>query len=160
MDSDLECSVCYQLYNAGRRCPRELQCKHTFCETCLRAMLTHRGATEAPAGSHRLILCPLCRYPTTVSEEGRVRAELRVDEGVLEQLLAAGLLDRPGVESDEDQDVRSEEGGTTLPGGPHQGGVEAFSGSRGGRLRQSWRKVWRRISWKNSQRQDGRFLTL
>lgn len=146
--------MCYELFNAGRRCPRELQCKHSFCETCLRAMLTHRGADEPPASCHRLILCPLCRYPTSVSEEGRVRAELRVDEGVLERLLAAGLLDRAVDESDEDQNVRSEEGGTTLPGCPQQGGVEAFSRSRGGSLRQSWKRVWRRISSKNSQRRD------
>lgn len=151
MDSDLECGVCYQLFNAGHRCPRELQCKHTFCQRCLRALLTPRG----------LILCPLCRHPTPVSQEGRVRAELRVDEGALERLLAAGLLDQSGDDDDdEEEDVRAEKGRTTPPDEPQQGGVEAFSGSRGGRLRQSWRKVWRRISGKNNQRgEDGRLLT-
>lgn len=88
-----------------------------------------------------------------------MRAELRVDEGALERLLAAGLLDQSGEDDDDDdeeEDVRAEEDRTTLPGEPQQGGVEAFSGSRGGRLRRSWRKVWRKISGKNSQRgEDG-----
>lgn len=149
MDSDLECGVCYQLFNAGHRCPRELQCKHTFCQRCLRVLLTPRG----------LILCPLCRHPTPVSQEGRLRAELRVDEGALERLLAAGLLDQSGEDDEEEEDVRAEEGRTTLPGEPPQEVVEAFSGSRGGRLRRSWRKVWGRISVKNSQRgEDGMLL--
>lgn len=87
-----------------------------------------------------------------------MRAELRVDEGALERLLAAGLLDQSG-EDDKEEDVRADDGRTTLPGEPHQGDVEAFSGSRGGRLRRSWRKVWRRISGKNSQRgEEGRLL--
>lgn len=82
-------------------------------------------------------------------------AELRVDEGALERLMVAGLIDQ-SVET-----VRAEEGRTTLLGETHQGGVEAFSGSRGGKLRQSWSKVWRKISGKNSQREeDGRFFPL
>lgn len=81
-----------------------------------------------------------------------MRAELRVDEGALERLLATGLLDQSGEDDDDDEGEKS--------GEPHQGGVEAFSGSRGGRLRQSWRKVWRKISGKNSQTGgDGRFST-
>lgn len=141
MNSDLECGVCYQLFNAGHRSPRELHCKHTFCERCLRALLTPRG----------LILCPLCRHPTPVSQESRVTTDLRVDEGAMERLMVAGLLDQSG------EDDEAEEGRTALPGETHQGGVEASSGSRGGRLRQSWRKVWRRISGKNCQRgEDGR----
>lgn len=89
-----------------------------------------------------------------------MRAELPVDEGALERLMVATLLDQP-EEDDEGEDGRAEEGGTTLTGATHQGGVEAFSGYRGGRLRQSWRKVWRKISGKNSHRgDDGRLLPL
>lgn len=162
MDSELECGVCYRIYNAGRRCPRELQCKHSFCESCLRALLKPQVANEARPGPNRSIVCPLCRHATSISEEGSVRAELRVDEGALERLMSAGVLDREGDDPEEEEEEdgrRGSEEEATLSDTPTEES-EALSDSRGGRVRRSWRKVWRKISGKSSQQRntDGGFL--
>ncbi|XP_028330909.1 RING finger protein 223 isoform X2 [Gouania willdenowi] len=116
MDSELECRICYRTYNPGPRCPRDLQCKHAFCEKCLQTLsrLSPRGAE-----GYRLIVCPLCRVTTTVTGR-RVGAELRVSERLMERLLAEGLTEEE--EEEEEEEVVS-----------------------GGRLRRTWRKVWRKI---------------
>lgn len=140
MCSELECGICYQSYNAARRCPRELRCKHSFCESCL--LVLSRAAD-------RLIVCPLCRQTTSISGERTVRAELRVDECVLERLLAAGLLQREEEEEEEEEGDREEDGcddgeeaaSLETPAGQS----DSSSGARGGALRRSWRKVWRKI---------------
>lgn len=161
MDSELECGVCYRMYNAGRRCPRELQCKHSFCESCLRALLKPQGANEARPGPNRSIVCPLCRHATSISEEGSVKAELRVDEGALERLMSVGVLDREGDDPEEEEEDgrRGSEEEATLSDTTAEES-EVFSDSRGGRLRRSWRKVWRKISGKSLQQRntDGGFL--
>lgn len=140
MYSEFECGICYRTYNAGRRCPRELRCKHSFCESCLLALSRPLGADEGLLGADRSIVCPLCRHATSISEEGRV-VELRVDECVLERLLAAGVLDQEG------DDPEEEEGAHVRDGNEEVGG--------GGRLRRSWRKVWRKISGKSSRQRGG-----
>lgn len=81
-----------------------------------------------------------------------MRAELRVDECVLERLLVAGVLDR-----EEEVDPEKEEGHVhggcgedeeaTLPETPAEES-DSSAGSRGGMLRRSCRKVWRKISGK------------
>nr|XP_040036227.1 E3 ubiquitin-protein ligase-like [Gasterosteus aculeatus aculeatus] len=151
MDSrEHECGVCYRTFNAGRRCPRELHCKHSFCESCLRAL-------SRPLGAQRLIVCPLCRHATSISGDGAdVRAELRVDECVLERLIVCGVLDQEEEEEEEEE----EEGPVgrvchepTLPETPAEEG-DFSSGSRGGRLRGGWRRVWRSISGKRRSRDD------
>nr|XP_020484900.1 E3 ubiquitin-protein ligase RNF186-like [Labrus bergylta] len=107
MYSELECGICYQTYNAGRRCPRELQCKHSFCENCLLALSRppqggpDDDGTTARLGADKSIVCPLCRHVTSIHGDRRLRVELRVDERVLERLLTAGVLDR---EDDDDQE--------------------------------------------------------
>lgn len=143
MYSDLECGVCYRIFNAGRRCPRELRCRHSFCESCLLAL------SRPPAD--RSIVCPLCRHATSIPEDGRLRAELRVDEGVLERLLAAGLLDRAEDKTEEGEEV-------TLPESPAEDS-DSLAASRGGRLRRSWKKVWRKISGKNSPQSSDESMT-
>ncbi|XP_060887472.1 E3 ubiquitin-protein ligase-like [Labrus mixtus] len=166
MYSELECGICYQTYNAGRRCPRELQCKHSFCENCLLALSRPlQGGSgddeEARLGADKSIVCPLCRHATSIHGDRRLRVELRVDERVLERLLIAGVLDR---EDDDDQEEEEEEEGKegvvqdgcdvteegTLPDNPAEEG-DSSPGSRGGRLRRSWSKVWRKISGKQSR---------
>lgn len=156
MYSDLECGVCYRTYNAGRRCPRELRCKHSFCESCLLALSRPLGADEGRLGADRSIVCPLCRHATSISEEGRVRVELRVDECVLERLLAAGVLDQEGDDQEEEEGGHVQDGNeeATLPETPGEES-ESFAGSRGGRLPRSWRKVWRKISGKSSRQRGG-----
>ncbi|KAK9524767.1 hypothetical protein VZT92_017135 [Zoarces viviparus] len=158
MFSEHECGICYRTYNAGRRCPRELHCKHSFCESCL--LLLALSRPQGPDGADALIVCPLCRHTTSVSGEGRVRAELRVDECVLERLLVSGVLDKEEEEEDEEDPVGHVQDGCddtaepTLPDTPAEES-DFSAGSRGGRLRRSCRKVWRLVSRKGSQRRGG-----
>ncbi|XP_070785864.1 RING finger protein 227 [Enoplosus armatus] len=160
MYSELECGICYRTYNAGRRCPRELHCKHSFCESCLLALSRPQlGPDEARLGTGRSIVCPLCRHTTSISGEGKMRAELRVDECVLERLLASGVLDQ---EEEADNDPENEEDGlvrdgkeeATLPETPTEESVSS-AGSRGGRLRRTWSKVWRKINGRSSRQRGG-----
>ncbi|XP_039996230.1 E3 ubiquitin-protein ligase-like isoform X2 [Xiphias gladius] len=163
MYSELECGICYRTYNAGRRCPRELHCKHSFCESCLLALSRPLAPGEARPGADRLIACPLCRQTTSVSGEGTMRAALRVDRCVLGRLLAAGGLDREEEEEDdepEEEDGRAPDGcdeddeGATLPDARgEEGGSSAGSG--GGKLRRTWKKVWRKVSGKNLRQSGG-----
>ncbi|KAM4537571.1 uncharacterized protein PAE49_021861 [Odontesthes bonariensis] len=151
MYSELECGICYQTYNAGRRCPRELHCKHSFCESCLRALTRPLAPGEAHPGADRLIDCPLCRHSTFLSGEVDMRAELRVDESALEQLLAEGVLDREEEEDpEEDDQVQNCDEEPEVPDTPAEES-DSSAGLRGGRLRRSWRKVWRKISGRSSR---------
>uniref|UniRef100_UPI003AAE8C0D RING finger protein 227 n=1 Tax=Centroberyx gerrardi TaxID=166262 RepID=UPI003AAE8C0D len=142
MYSELECGICYQSYNAGRRCPRELHCKHSFCESCLLALCRPQGP-EAGPGQEKLIVCPLCRDITSISGEGTMRAALRVDECVLERLVAAGVLEEE--EEDEGEDAKDCDCERTLPESQAEES-ESSPGSRGGRLRRSWKRVWGKMN--------------
>ncbi|XP_038150806.1 E3 ubiquitin-protein ligase-like [Cyprinodon tularosa] len=142
MFSEIECGVCYRTYNAARRCPRELRCKHSFCESCLRAM-------SRPLGGQQSIDCPLCRHTTTLSGQGSFKAELRVDESALERLVAAGVLEGEDREKEEEEEEEGEvpESEGEVPETRSEEG-DSSTGSRCGRLRRSWRKVWMKISGK------------
>lgn len=109
MFSETECGICYRTYNAGSRCPRQLSCKHTFCEKCL-VMLARSMESPEPQ-----ILCPLCRHFTSLSE-ATIKEKLPVDEDILKRLVTAGCLegctdeDEDGEEPNEDpSDQRKEE---------------------------------------------------
>ncbi|XP_035530791.1 RING finger protein 227 [Morone saxatilis] len=160
MYSELECGICYRTYNAGRRCPRELLCKHSFCESCLLALSRPLGPEEAHPGADKSIVCPLCRHTTSISGEGTVRAGLRVDECVLERLLAEGVLDQeedPEEEEEEDGHVQGGFGDceeATLPDSQAEES-DSFADSRSGRIRRGWRKVWQKISGKSSRQRSG-----
>ncbi|XP_034531865.1 RING finger protein 227 [Notolabrus celidotus] len=154
MYSEIECGICFRTYNTGWRCPRELDCKHSFCETCLLAL--SRPADEARLEADRSILCPLCRLTTIIPEERTIKTGLKVDESVLEQLIDAGVLDRDDEDDQWEEERRvpgscddHEEG--TPPDTPAEEG-DSSPGSRGGRIRRSWTKVWKKISGKNSPR--------
>ncbi|XP_019951044.2 RING finger protein 227 [Paralichthys olivaceus] len=157
MYSHIECGICYRTYNAGRRCPRELRCCHTFCEGCLLA-LSRPG--EGSPGAGTSILCPLCRHSTSISCQGRIRSELRVDEGVLARLMEAGVLDQEeeeeeaeDPEKDPEEAPDQDEGATLQVTQAEESDSSAVS--RGGRLRRSWKKVWRVISGKSLQQGGG-----
>ncbi|KAM6894442.1 uncharacterized protein PEZ65_022117 [Lycodopsis pacificus] len=162
MFSEHECGICYRTYNAGRRCPRELHCKHSFCESCL--LLLALSRPQGPDGADTLIVCPLCRHTTSISGEGRVRAELRVDECVLERLLVSGVLDKEEEEEEDEEDEEDAVGHVqhgcddteepTLPETPAEES-DFSTGSRCARLRRSCRKVWRLLSRKGSQLRGG-----
>ncbi|XP_078132348.1 uncharacterized protein LOC144534340 [Sander vitreus] len=160
MYTEHEYGICYRTYNAGRRCPRELHCKHSFCESCLLALSRPLGPDEVRLGADRFIVCPLCRHTTSISGEGKLRAELRVDEFVLERLLASGVLYQEEEDDDPEEDESRVQDGCddteepTLPETPAEDN-DFSTGSRGGRLRRSCRKVWRLISGKSSLRRGG-----
>ncbi len=94
MFTETECGICYRTYNLGRRCPRQLCCKHTFCESCL---VTLSRSTESPEPR---IMCPLCRHTTPLSE-ARIQETLPVDEDIFERLVTAGCAEEC-AEDDED----------------------------------------------------------
>ncbi|XP_029932103.1 RING finger protein 227 isoform X2 [Myripristis murdjan] len=137
MYSELECGICYQIYNSGRRCPRELHCKHSFCESCLAALSRPQGA-DSDLGQVRLIVCPLCRHITSISGQMKMRAALKVDECVLERLVAAGVLE-------EDGDGQGEAEERPLPDSQAERS-DAAPGSTAGRIRRSLKRVWGRIA--------------
>ncbi|KAM7377276.1 hypothetical protein PAMA_013870 [Pampus argenteus] len=143
MFSELECGICYRTFNAGLRCPRELHCKHSFCHSCLRALSRPHRPEEERLGA--AIVCPLCRHTSSIS--GEIREELRMDESVLERLLAEGVLDR---EDDPEEEEETEDDGQVQGGCDETDAEESDSsvGSSGGKLRRSWRKIWRKISGK------------
>ncbi|KAG7243432.1 hypothetical protein INR49_011889 [Caranx melampygus] len=169
MYSDLECGICYRTYNCGRRCPRELHCRHSFCESCLLAMSRAPAAAPEPQpGADRSIVCPLCRQTTSISGERQVRAELRVDESALERLLVAGVLDQDEEEDDEpevevdgqlqdacdgdyDDDDLSAPPRAETPA-EHS---DSSAGTGGGRLRRTLRKVWRKIIGESPRQRNG-----
>ena len=153
MYSDLECGICFRTYNAGRRCPRELRCKHSFCESCLLAISRPRAPDGKRPGADRSIACPLCRQTTSISGAGRVKAELRVDEWLLERALAAGVLDRDEEDEPGEGDGRGGEGAEPL-GTPAEES-DSPGGSRCRRLRRTWKNVWRKISGGSARRGGG-----
>ncbi|XP_059891446.1 E3 ubiquitin-protein ligase-like [Gadus macrocephalus] len=134
---DLECGICYEPYNAAQRCPRELRCGHSFCESCLVALCLD--------GS---IACPLCRQITHVPVGvAMVRAVLRVDECVLERMMSAGVFLGDDNAADDDTD-NSDEINEETPDAScleETGESDSSSGSRAGRFRQSLKKMWRLI---------------
>lgn len=69
-----------------------------------------------------------------------MRAELRVDEAVLERLLVAGVLDRE--EEEAEKEAEEERTQTDAPAGESA----PFPDTRGARLRRAWKKVWRKIN--------------
>lgn len=46
----MECPACYNVFDEKKRTPRNLNCGHTFCETCL-LQLQHS----------KIFACPICR---------------------------------------------------------------------------------------------------
>ncbi|XP_073693607.1 E3 ubiquitin-protein ligase RNF182 [Garra rufa] len=97
MFPETECGICYRTYNLGRRCPRQLCCKHTFCESCLVTLGRSVGSPQPR------IMCPLCRHSTPLSE-ATIQENLPVDEDIFERLVSAG-----SVEECEDDDEDAEE---------------------------------------------------
>lgn len=77
---DLECSICFSQFNNVFRCPKMLQCKHTFCLECLARINVKSAQPNA-------IQCPLCRSYTVLPDLGLPR--LTTDSDVLSYLPAA-----------------------------------------------------------------------
>lgn len=79
-DPDLECSICFSQFNNVFRCPKMLQCKHTFCLECLARINVKSSEPNA-------IQCPLCRSLTPLPTLGLPK--LTTDSDVLSYLPAA-----------------------------------------------------------------------
>ncbi|KAM3868429.1 uncharacterized protein ACN63O_008115 [Diretmus argenteus] len=77
---DLECAICFSQFNNVFRCPKMLQCKHTFCLECLARMNVKSAQPNA-------IQCPLCRSLTPLPDLGLPK--LATDSDVLSYLPAA-----------------------------------------------------------------------
>ncbi|XP_054895440.1 E3 ubiquitin-protein ligase rnf152 [Poeciliopsis prolifica] len=77
---DLECAICFSQFNNVFRCPKMLNCKHTFCLECLARMNVKSAEPSA-------ILCPLCRGLTPLPPLGLPK--LATDSDVLSYLPAA-----------------------------------------------------------------------
>lgn len=58
--SELTCPVCLEIFDN----PKVLVCHHPVCYGCLEKLVTHSNT------SNGVILCPECRTPTHVSEDG------------------------------------------------------------------------------------------
>lgn len=74
---DLECAICFSQFNNVFRCPKMLQCKHTFCLECLARMNVKSSQPDA-------IQCPLCRGLTALPTLGLPK--LATDSNVLSNL--------------------------------------------------------------------------
>ncbi|KAM4746611.1 uncharacterized protein FYW61_020939 [Anableps anableps] len=77
---DLECAICFSQFNNVFRCPKMLNCKHTFCLECLARMNVKSSEPSA-------IQCPLCRGLTPLPPLGLPK--LATDSDVLSYLPAA-----------------------------------------------------------------------
>ncbi|MEQ2201530.1 hypothetical protein XENOCAPTIV_013845 [Xenoophorus captivus] len=77
---DLECAICFSQFNNIFRCPKMLNCKHTFCLECLARMNVKSSEPSA-------IQCPLCRGLTPLPPLGLPK--LATDSDVLSYLPAA-----------------------------------------------------------------------
>ncbi|XP_076003653.1 uncharacterized protein LOC142996580 [Genypterus blacodes] len=77
---DLECSICFSQFNNVFRCPKMLQCKHTFCLECL-------ARINVKSAEPKAIQCPLCRGTTPLPALGLPK--LATDSDVVSYLPAA-----------------------------------------------------------------------
>ncbi|KAK5920137.1 hypothetical protein CgunFtcFv8_023976 [Champsocephalus gunnari] len=60
--SQLECAICCDPYDNIFKTPKQLDCSHTFCLECLSRL--------AFVSLSLHLLCPFCRHPTTLPEQG------------------------------------------------------------------------------------------
>ncbi|KAB5579225.1 hypothetical protein PHYPO_G00192670 [Pangasianodon hypophthalmus] len=104
MLSELECGICYRLFDTARRCPRQLGCKHSFCESCLLTLAASRSQ-EPQSGPQ--IICAFCRHTTPLNEE-RVRDNLPVDEDILGRLEEEGVLEDSASDAEDEEEPRTE----------------------------------------------------
>ncbi|XP_062372323.1 E3 ubiquitin-protein ligase-like [Sardina pilchardus] len=147
---ELECGVCYQIYNAGRRCPRELRCKHSFCECCLN--LLAQSATQesrvcaADVPAEVTIVCPLCRYPT-ILPDGEVRRQLHVDEDLFERMMSSGVLDGNMSDDEEDPEKSTQETVPKCEENSIEGNsdTDVVPSSRGKRIWRSLKRFWNKV---------------
>ncbi|KAM9500942.1 RING finger protein 227 [Clarias gariepinus] len=141
MLSELECGICFRLFDAGRRCPRQLDCKHSFCETCL---LTLAGCRSEEPESGSRIICAFCRHSTPLSlSEDTLKGILPVDEDILVRLEEEGVLcESASDREDDDEEPRPETVSQSKDDLPR---------TQRGRLWKSVKSLYKRIKGSNRQ---------
>lgn len=140
MLSELECGICYRLFDTGRRCPRRLDCKHSFCESCL-LTLAVCPSNEPQSGSR--IICAFCRHITPLLNEEKIRDQLPVDEDILESLVAEGVLEESASHEEADEETRTE---TTS-----QAKEDQLPRTQRGRLWRSIKSMYKKIKGPNQR---------
>jgi len=146
MVPETECGICYRTYNASRRCPRQLSCKHSFCESCL---LTLAKSAESTVTVARIV-CPLCRHSTSLSAE-RVQDNLPVDEDIFERIVSACSSEESTDDDDDDTEEPERD-----PSSPPKEDVSPPPAptSRKGHLMKSIRRLCKRVTGNRVRRSE------
>lgn len=138
MLSELECAICYRLFDTGGRCPLQLACEHSFCESCLLKLAACRS-DESQSGSR--IICAFCRHTTRLTEE-KLRDNLSVDEDILHRLEAEGVLE-DSAERTDDEEPRTETSS--------QSKEDHLPRTQRGRVWRSIRRLYKKIKGPNQR---------
>ncbi|XP_066538051.1 E3 ubiquitin-protein ligase-like [Hoplias malabaricus] len=135
---ELECGICYGVYNATTRCPRLLSCGHRFCESCL----LRQGSVVLPAESGTTcgVVCALCRRPTPL-QVAELRECLPRDLELLQMLTDSGNLPCNASEDEEDEEPETHTSG--------HGKDQSLPSTRRVRLWRTVKKLCRKIRGQN-----------
>ncbi|CAN9502685.1 unnamed protein product [Ophioblennius macclurei] len=106
---ELECKICYNLFDLDLHTPKLLSCSHTFCQVCLDTL-------HAREGRGWRVGCPVCRHRTPVPEH-------RVRNIATNHELCAALHGRPQPLEEEDGEACT----STSTGTQAEARVEALS---------------------------------
>ncbi|XP_062849373.1 E3 ubiquitin-protein ligase-like [Trichomycterus rosablanca] len=142
MLSELECGICYRIYDVSRRCPRQLHCKHSFCESCLLTLAADQAGRCDPHSGSRIV-CAFCRHTSSLTEDS-MRDSFPVDEDILERLVAAGVLEESASDDDDDNEEPK-------PETSRQCEEETLPRTRRGRLWRSIKRFCSKVKGSNRQ---------
>lgn len=146
MLSELECGICYRPFDSDRRCPRQLDCKHSFCQCCLLTLAACRS-DEPQTGSR--IICAFCRHTTPLLSEEKLRDTLPVDEDILARLEAEGVPEESASDAEDDEEPSTETASRAKE--------EHLPRTQRGRVWRSIKRLYKKMKGQN-QRGESRFI--